>query len=431
MIARMPLSSAEPTLSVVIPAHDEAENLAILLPALRRDLERLGVASEIVVVCREPDGRTWSVVEDNAARLVKQERPGYGGALVAGFAEARGEWILTMDADLSHRPNFIADLWNQRDRADFVIASRYVPGGSAEMPRDRYLMSRLLNETFRTGLALPLRDLSSGYRLFRRRIIEGMPITSSNFAAVQEIVVRAAAAGWTVTEVPFAYAPREHGDSKARALKFGPEYLRTLGSLWKLRNSVASADYDYRAHDSRIPLQRYWQRTRYRHVTDLIAGEGPVLDVGCGSSRIVGALPPGSVALDVLPGKLRVARRMGAPVVTGTIAALPFRAGAFPCVLCSEVVEHVPVEWPSLDELERVLAPGGRLVLGTPDYARWEWNALEWAYGKVAPNAYADEHITHYSHASLVGQMESRGLRHEETRYVGRGEMIIAFRKGR
>lgn len=421
--------SSAPRLSVVIPAHDEAENLAVLLPTLREELRRLDVPAEIVVVCREPDARTWSVVEDNAVKMVKQRKPGYGGALLAGFAEARGEWILTMDADLSHRPNFVADMWRQRDRADFIIASRYVDGGTADMPRDRYLMSRVLNEGFRAGLALPLRDLSSGFRLFRRRIVEGMTISASQFAAVQEIVVRAVADGWTVVEVPFAYAPREHGDSKARALKFGPEYMRTFGSLWKLRNSVASADYDYRAHDSRIPLQRYWQRTRHAHVTDLIAGEGPVLDVGCGSSRIVSALPLGSIALDVLPQKLRVARRMGVPVVTGTIAALPFRDGAFSCVLCSEVVEHVPKEWPSLDELARVLAPGGRLVLGTPDYARWEWNALEWAYSKVAPNAYADEHITHYEHDQLVALMNARGLRHEETRYVGRGEMILALRK--
>ncbi|MGI9254543.1 MAG: class I SAM-dependent methyltransferase, partial [Thermomicrobiales bacterium] len=114
-----------------------------------------------------------------------------------------------------------------------------------------------------------------------------------------------------------------------------------------------------------------------------------------------------------------------------TIAALPFRDGAFPCVLCSEVVEHVPVEWPSLDELVRVTAPGGRLVIGTPDYGRWEWNALEWAYGKVAPNAYADEHITHYTHDELRAILTGKGLEYEETRYVGRGEMILAFRKDR
>ena len=65
----------------------------------------------------------------------------------------------------------------------------------------------------------------------------------------------------------------------------GTAYFRAFWSLWKLRNSIAAADYDYRAFDSPIPLQRYWQRSRFRIASELMAGEGPVLDVGCGSSR--------------------------------------------------------------------------------------------------------------------------------------------------
>jgi hypothetical protein len=88
----------------------------------------------------------------------------------------------------------------------------------------------------------------------------------------------------------------------------GRACLRTFWDLWKLRNSILAADYDDRGHDSRIYLQRHCQRAppaRHRHVTDLIAGQGQVLDVGCGSSRIITALPPGSVAVDILLRKLR------------------------------------------------------------------------------------------------------------------------------
>src|SRR6185295_15250573 len=97
--------------------------------------------------------------------------------------------------------------------------------------------------------------------------------------------------------------------------RFGVAYLRTFWTLWKLRNSILAADYDDRAHDSPIWLQRYWQRSRHKHVTDLMAGEGSVLDVGCGSSRIIAALPRGSVAMDILHRKLRYARKFGRPVV--------------------------------------------------------------------------------------------------------------------
>jgi SAM-dependent methyltransferase len=223
--------------------------------------------------------------------------------------------------------------------------------------------------------------------------------------------------------------PLPGGQSHVRAWRFAADYLRTFWRLWALRNSIECADYDARAHDSAIPLQRYWQRSRHRHVTDLIAGEGPVLDVGCGSSRIIAALPPGSVAVDVLRRKLRYARRFGRLRVQASGFALPFADASFPCVLCSQVIEHVPKESPILGELVRVLKPGGRLVLGTPDYAHWEWLATEWLYGKVAPGAYADEHIAHYTREELIGRFAGLGFAHEATRYILRGELILALRK--
>ena len=96
-------------------------------------------------------------------------------------------------------------------------------------------------------------------------------------------------------------------------------------------------------------------------------------------------------------------------------------------MLCSQVIEHVPKESPILNELCRVLKPGGRLVLGTPDYANWQWVYMEKLYGMV-PGGYKDEHISHYTRSELVQLMTARGLRLEEERYILRGELIQAFR---
>ena len=82
-----------------------------------------------------------------------------------------------------------------------------------------------------------------------------------------------------------------------------------------------------------------------------------------------------------------------------------------------------------IDELCRVLKPGGRLVLGTPDYSRWEWVYLEKLYARFAPGGYADEHIAHYTRGELLELMGAKGLTHEETRYIARGELIMAFRR--
>ena len=116
--------------------------------------------------------------------------------------------VLTMDADASHPPAYIESLWNSRDRAEVVIASRYVPGGAARMPTSRYVLSRVLNRFFSTGLDIPIRDLSSGFRLYNRSLLQ-QTYTARDFDILEEVVVRAYAEGWRVLEVPFTYEPRE------------------------------------------------------------------------------------------------------------------------------------------------------------------------------------------------------------------------------
>lgn len=416
-------------LSVLIPALNEGPNLRDLLPNLRAVLDDLKITYEILLITREADELSLEIATTQGAVIVEQRERGYGGALVEGIERARGEYLLTMDADLSHPPHFIRDMWSQRARAEVTIASRYVSGGSAHMPRSRYLLSRVLNAFFSRGLSLKVDDMSSGFRLVKSDVLRSQSLTARDFDVVQEMLVRAYADGCRVQEVPFDYAPRKHGSSHARVFRFGLAYLKTFWSLWKFRNSILSADYDDRAYDSPIFLQKYWQRSRFRYVTELIKGEGPVLDVGCGSSRIIGALPPDSVAVDVLLRKLRYDRKFGRRLIQASGFRLPFANESFPCVLCSQVIEHVPKDSPILDELCRTLRPGGRLVLGTPDYASWVWVLLEKVYGFFAPGGYADEHISHYTHDELVAAMRDRGLVPEANRYILRGELILAFRK--
>ena len=319
----------------------------------------------------------------------------------------------------------------QRRPAEIVIGSRFVEGGRAIVSFPRYLLSRTLNIVFSRGLSLGVADMSSGFRLYLRRALlspHPQPLPP-HFAAVQALLVRAYAEGWRVAEVPFTHKPRGHGGTSARLVRFGLDYARTFYQLWKLRNSIACADYDARAYDSPIPFQRYWQQLRYRYVTELIRSEGTVLDVGCGSSRIISALPKGSVAVDILLRKLRYSRRYSAPLVQASGFALPFADESFSCVLCSQVIEHVPKDSPILSELVRVLKPGGRLVLGTPDYANWQWVVTEKAYAVCAPGAYADEHIAHYNRNELLRHFSALGFTHEATRYILRGELILALRK--
>ncbi len=161
-------------------------------------------------------------------------------------------------------------------------------------------------------------------------------------------------------------------------------------------------------------------------------GPGPgcsVLDIGCGSSRIIQDLRD-AVGVDVLLPKLRFLRTRGHMRLTQASAfALPFPDAAFDAVICSEVIEHVSDCPPLFEEMTRVLRPGGTLVLGTPDYGRRLWWILEWLYGKILPGAYAHEHITHFSRASLTVRLGALGYAIRDLRYVGFCEMIIRATK--
>ncbi len=417
-----------PDLAVVIPAWNERENLELLLPALKEVLSGLGVRFEIVVADGGSRDGTREAAERRGARVVLQQERGYGGALLAGFAATTAPYIVTMDADLSHRPVFLEDFWKRRDQAEVLIASRYVPGGRADMGGFRRLLSHILNRTYSRALSLPLRDLSSGFRMYRRDALEKLDLVARDFDVLEEILIRVHAEGWQIQEVPFHYMARGSGSSHARLFKFGWAFLKTLARMWRLRNSVAAADYDYRAFYSPIWLQRYWQRTRHRIILDYLEGRDEILDIGCGSSRIIVDLP-GAVGMDILQRKLRWLRPRHRLLVRGSCDALPFHEGTFTTVINSEVIEHVP-DMPEIwKEMGRVLRPGGILILGTPDYGRWLWWVLEWIYGKVLPGAYAKEHITHFTREEVARRLRAAGYEILDCRYVGFCEMIFKARK--
>ena len=334
--ASLPEAAPAPDLSVVVVLPPRIVPEVGYAAGLRAALATLACAAEIVVVAAPPDvaaaRQAWPEADVEAA-----PGEGYGTALVHGLRRARGEWVLVVDADLREPGPAVVRLWAARDRGEILIGSRFVAGAAVRVPALRRGLSRGLNR-------LPARAEPR-----RRRSVERDPpgapqharpahYDARGYDILQELLVRAYADGWRVVEVPIDYEPA-HPGARIRALGVGADYLRRFWALWKLRNSILAADYDDRAHDSAIWLQRYWQRQRFKHITELVQGQGRVLDVGCGSSRIIGRWSS-SVCIDILRRKLRYARRFGRPLVHGS----GFRAvpdASFECVLCSQVIEHM------------------------------------------------------------------------------------------
>jgi dolichol-phosphate mannosyltransferase len=414
--------------SVILPVVNERDNLRELIPRLAAMLARERLSYEVIVVDGGSTDGTRETAQELGARVVAERRRGYAGAIETGFAEARGDYVLTLDADLSHEPDFVAKMWRARGRGDVVIASRYVRGGVAYTGFIRRITSQFLNAVLRRMLSMPVSDMSSGYRLYRREALKDLHLESQNFEVQEEVLVRIYARGYSAVEVPFTYFPRGAGRSHAKLFSFGWTIMRSAFTLWRLRNSVESADYDERAYYSVIPIQRYWQRRRHHITVSWARGARRVLDAGCGSSLIIQSLN-NAIGMDFSFAKVRFLRRYGMPLVQASSFALPFKDDSFDCVISSQVIEHIPFDEALFTEMRRVLRIDGTLILGTPDYATIGWRTIEPVYGFLMPGGYKDEHITHYTRERLDELMERHGFVVEEAAYIVRAELILKCRK--
>ncbi len=415
-------------ISVVLPVMNECENVRALLPQLQAIFAREKLSYEILVIDGNSTDGTREVAASFGAHVLPERRRGYAGALTTGLAEAQGDYILTLDADMSHDPEFFTKMWRARSRGDIVIASRYARGGVAYSGFFRRKLSDFLNFALRRALSLPVGDVSSGYRLYRREVAQqDLNLESQNFEIQEEILAKAYAQGFSVAEVPFVYFPRGSGESHARVLRFGIDLFLSAIKLWKIRNSLDSADYDDRAFYSIIPLQRYWQRRRHSIVLLWARGHQRTLDAGCGSSVIVQSLN-NAVGMDLLFPKLRFLRRYAIPVAQASAVALPFKDDAFDCLISSEVIEHVAFEGALFSEMRRVLKAEGMLIIGTPDHASLGWRIIEPIYGRLIRRDH-DEHIARYTQSTLTAILKRHGFEIQEIAYVGGSEMIMKCRK--
>ena len=355
---------------------------------------------------------------------------GYRAALAAALERSTGEYLVTTDSFLAADLDFLLIFWALDEKPDLTIASRFTPGGVYRAAFPRRFVSRIGNGLARRLLALPYRDLTSAFRMYRRVALEQAleHSRSTGYEFLIESLVHLHGLGRVIEEIPYVSRHSLGEPANVPVGEMAWPLLKSLSRLWRTRNSVFSADYDDRAFNSWIWPQRYWQRKRFEIITDFVESPVGILDIGCGSSKIIQAYP-GAVGLDIQLKKLRFLFRRRARLVQGSAFRLPFADRSFRTVICSEVIEHIPFADSLFDEFRRVLRPGGVLILGTPDYGTWTWPTIEWVYGKVAPGGgYADEHITHYTAGQLSNLLERRGFRVEGSRRICAAELILKAR---
>jgi dolichol-phosphate mannosyltransferase len=228
--------------TIVLPTYNEAENLPKLVSALLSLPLELSV---LVVDDHSPDG-TGEIAEmlsgQYPARVFVLHRTGKLGlrsAYIEGFRKAfdRGaEVIVQMDADFSHDPAVLPEMASRIASCDVVIGSRYVKGGSLDerWPAWRKLLSAFGNFYARTILSFPLRDVTTGYRMWRREVLQSMPldrIRSNGYIFLVEMAYIAYRMGYKITEIPIHFADRRWGTSKM-SLKIQLEAAMRIWDVW-------------------------------------------------------------------------------------------------------------------------------------------------------------------------------------------------------
>ena len=162
-------------------------------------------------------------------------KPGnsYGDAIRSGIANASGEYLVIMDADGSHEPDFIRILWKYRIKNDVVIASRYIKGGSTENSKLLNFMSRVLNISYRIILQLDCKDVSNSFKLYKLQDLKSLSLLCNEFDMVEEILFKLKKLNnqIKIKEVPYTFKRRITGESKRNLVLFIFKYAFTLVRL--------------------------------------------------------------------------------------------------------------------------------------------------------------------------------------------------------
>jgi glycosyltransferase involved in cell wall biosynthesis len=215
--------------SVVIPCLNEEENIEACVKSALEAMADAGIAGEVVVADNASEDRSAQLARAAGAQVVHEPRRGYGSAYLAGFAAARGEYIVMGDADLTYDfseiPKFVEELDNG---AELVMGDRMKHIHAGAMPwHHRYIgnpvLTGILNVFFRTGVS----DAHCGMRALRRDVLPRLDLRTTGMEFASEMVIRASKEKLRIAEFPIEYHPRG-GESKLSSWRDGWRHLRFL-----------------------------------------------------------------------------------------------------------------------------------------------------------------------------------------------------------
>lgn len=246
-------------ISVIMPVYNERNTIETIVERVKK----VKIQKELIIVDDgSTDGtREWLFEQfgldagDEEARkknscefiadrphvrvLAHQTNQGKGAALRTGFKHARGEIVIVQDADLEYSPEDFPRLLEPlvTDRADVVYGSRFSGGSEAKWPLVSYLGNKIFTWLTNAATGLSLTDVWTGYKVFKKEVLEDISLEESRFEMELELTVKIAQRNWRVMEVPISYRPRSRAEGKKIRWRDGIQSIKTLFRYSRPHNS--------------------------------------------------------------------------------------------------------------------------------------------------------------------------------------------------
>ena len=235
------MAQKSPNLSVVISGYNEEQAVEHVLLGVLHFFDENKIDGELIFMDNHSTDKTGEISEkvaktDKRLTIIhRRNRPNQdlGSSLREGLQNTTGSYLLIMDCDASHDYNEINNLWGHKEEADIIIGSRYVAGGRAELNPKRWLFSTGYNLFARLLTGVNVKDMTTGFKLYKKEVFENMNLTNNGFGLHVEILLKAASKGSTFKEVPITY--KKSGKSHLNYKKQFPSYMKPVLDMFKAR----------------------------------------------------------------------------------------------------------------------------------------------------------------------------------------------------
>jgi len=221
----------ESFVSVVIPVFNEEQTIGDIVTRTKRTMEKMGVPYEVLVVDDGSEDRSADISQEKEAQVFRVIHQGKGYALRSGLGQAKGELVVTLDSDGSHKPEEIPSVVRciREDRADFVIGTRFFNSvNKTKIPKINRTGNRLFNDLIGFLTGVKISDSQSGFRAIKSSVIKRMKLRSQGYEVESEMLVKALKMGARVAETPISFDQRTIGCSKLDPIRDGIRILYAI-----------------------------------------------------------------------------------------------------------------------------------------------------------------------------------------------------------